>query len=561
MSSRAFRIALHAGVASLLIACIWVLLGDPLLRLALPPGDDAGQWLWGRLGIGLVACALALTATMYLLLREQPARTNARGRGRSASSIPLDRLQALAEFAPDVWWVVDVQTSRFVYVSPSVEQLRGYYANEVLLQDLDAALTRESHQHMMGVLPSRIDAFRRGDSASYTDELEQTCRNGGSVWTETETKFFVNEANKRLEMCGISRDRTAKQRDEVIRRESKTRLDLIHHCARLGYIDIDARTLEVFWSDETFRLLGYQPQAFTPSHRSFLERVHPDEQEAVQEDFSALLMEQTISDSEYRIVRPDGEILWVYGRGDLVRDERGRPLRYIIVLFDVTAGKRHDQQLKASVREKEVLLKEIHHRVKNNLQIISSLISLQASRVKDEESRMLFDESRSRIRALALVHERLYWSESLANIDFREYLRGVIQDLMHGRTNEQITITLDAEQIALDIDQAIPCGLIVNELCSNALKHAFVDRPAGAITVSLHRSGENMVYMAVRDDGVGLPAELDVYRETSIGMTLVTSLVDQIGGSLTVDRVGGTAFEITFRPQSHPVPEPSRTPV
>jgi len=555
MSSRSFHIALQAGAALVLIGCIWVLLGDPLLRLALPPRDDTGPWLWARIGIGLLACALALMGTVYLLLLDEPARPAARSRPLPPTSIPMVRLQNLAEFAPEVWWVVDVQTLRFVYVSPSVEELRGYYATEVLLQDLPAALTRESSRQLMQALPGRINAFRAGDTKSYADDLEQTRRDGGTVWTETQTRFFVNEANRRLEMCGISRDRTARQREEAIRRESTTRLDLIHHCARLGYIDIDARTLEVFWSDETFRLLGYQPQSFAPTHRSFIEHVHPDERETVQEDISALLMEQKVSDSEYRVVRPDGEVLWVYGRGDLVRDERGTPLRYIIVLFDVTAGKRHDQQLKASVREKEVLLKEIHHRVKNNLQIISSLISLQASRVKDEESRMLFDESRSRIRALALVHERLYWSESLANIDFREYLKGVIQDLLHGKGSDRITIGLDAEQIVLDIDQAIPCGLIVNELCSNALKHAFVDRSDGTITVSLHRTGVSMVSLVVRDDGVGLPEDLDVYRETSLGMTLVTSLVDQIGGALVVDRVGGTAFEITFRPQSHPVPD------
>jgi PAS domain S-box-containing protein len=335
-----------------------------------------------------------------------------------------------------------------------------------------------------------------------------------------------------------------------MKRESEARLDLIHHCARLGYIDIDARTLEVFWSDETFRLLGYPPRSFTPTHRSFLERVHPDDLETVQEDISALLMEYKVSDSEYRILRPDGETLWVYGRGDLVRDEKEKPLRFIIVLFDITTGKRHDQQIKASVREKEVLLKEIHHRVKNNLQIISSLISLQASKVKDEESRMLFDESRSRIRALALVHERLYWSESLASIDFKEYLKRD-PDLVHGSATEHLSIDLDADHIMLDIDQAIPCGLIVNELCANALKHAFLHRPGGTITVSLHRGSENKVILGVRDDGIGLPPGFDIYRETSMGMTLVTSLwIKSEGWRWTAS----AACEVAFRPQTHPEP-------
>ena len=557
MPSRAVLIALQLGALCLVIAFAWLFIGEPLLLGVLPRTDSGRVRAVEAAVIGILVCSVLVAASVYMVLRRQPRLGAAANRGKALSYIQPPRLQSLAESVPDVWWVVDVETSRFVYVSPSVEEQRGYLAVEVLRQDLAAAFTRDSLQHLMRVLPERVEAYREGRTATYTDEIEQTCRNGGSLWTETRTRLFQNEANGRLEMCGISRDRTAQRQDEAIKRESKARLDLIHHCARLGYIDIDSRSLQVFWSDETFRLLGYEPQSFIPTHQQFLERIHPEDLQTVREDLSALLMENTIPDSEYRIVRPDGETLWVYGRGELVRDEQGKPLRYIMVLFDITVRKRNDQQLRASVREKEVLLKEIHHRVKNNLQIISSLISLQASHVKDEESKVLFEESRSRIRALALVHERLYWSESLASIDFTEYLKGVIQDLTHGRENGEISIDLDAEHISLDVDRAIPCGLIVNELCTNALKHAFVERTGGAVVVSLHHGPNNQVILGVRDNGVGLPADLDVFRETSMGMTLVTSLVDQIGGSLSVNRIGGTAFEVSFRPQLQAEPVPS----
>ncbi|MCC6396849.1 MAG: PAS domain S-box protein, partial [Bacteroidetes bacterium] len=630
---------------------------------------------------------ILLTAVVYAVLRRQVGVEPPVHAGRKSDAAQTIRFHSLTHSTPDVLWVVDAELYHFLYVSPSVEHLRGFAAEEVLRHNFPATLSAESREYFMKAMPERLNAFRAGSVQTYVDDLAMTCRGGETVWTRTWTRLLLNDATKKLELCGVTRDRTAQRLEDAIQMENEARLDLIHRCAHLGYIDINSSTLDVYWSDETFRLLGYAPQAFKPTHRNFFERVHPDDVHTVQEEISALLMENQISVSEYRIVRPDGEIRWMYGRSDLVRDDEGKPLRYIVVLFDITARKRaeealhvnelrfrgmteqladmlfvtdaqgiityvspackrlfgrspeqvvgsaftgflpeyersrtlelfratanrrnpaqqmdlvfrhangshfagelstsilskdgvvngtiglvrdvterkrRDQELKASLREKEVLLKEIHHRVKNNLQIISSLISLQASRVKDEESRVLFDESRSRIRALALVHERLYWSESLASIDFKEYLKGVIQDLLHAGGNEHITIDLDADSVSLDIDQAIPCGLIVNELCTNALKHAFPDKTRGRIAVSLRECDDGSVLLAVRDDGIGLPADLDVFRETSMGMTLVTSLVDQIGGSLAVDRNGGTAFALTFRPQERTEPASSVTAV
>ncbi|MBU7017722.1 MAG: PAS domain S-box protein [Theionarchaea archaeon] len=222
----------------------------------------------------------------------------------------------------------------------------------------------------------------------------------------------------------------------------------------------------------------------------------------------------------------------------------------VIVLRDITDRKR-GEQVKASLREKEVLLREIHHRVKNNLQIIISLLSLQSQYVKDQKYEEMIKESQNRIRTMSLIHEKLYQSENLENIDFHEYIRTLVQDMAqsYGAQKKGIALKLDVEDISVGIDAAIPCGLILNELVSNSLIHAFPDRK-GDILVLLHSHGD-CIELAVSDNGIGLPEGLDFRTTTSLGLHLVTILAeDQLDGEISLDRKGGTTFRIKFRKKS-----------
>jgi two-component sensor histidine kinase len=205
------------------------------------------------------------------------------------------------------------------------------------------------------------------------------------------------------------------------------------------------------------------------------------------------------------------------------------------------------EQVKVSLNEKEVLLKEIHHRVKNNLQVISSLLSLQGDYAGDEASAKLFGESQDRIRAMALVHEKLYQSKDLARVDFAEYVRSLTQYLLqsHRADTSSIALEIDAEVIQLSLDAAIPCGLIVNELVSNALKHAFPAGTTGEVRVTLRSEGDT-VKLSVRDNGVGLPDDLDLGYTETLGLQLVNSLVRQLDGTMTVDGKDGTECVIAF---------------
>ena len=207
-----------------------------------------------------------------------------------------------------------------------------------------------------------------------------------------------------------------------------------------------------------------------------------------------------------------------------------------------------NERIQASLREKEVLLKEVHHRVKNNLQIVSSLLSLQSRFIEDEQMLEVFNESQNRLRSMVLIHERLYQSEDLARVDFAEYVAQLAADLFRSYQVDpgRIRLEVDIDSILLEVDMAVPCGLIVNELVNNALKYAFPSQREGRICICVHRSAGGEFTLTIRDNGVGLSAEVDFFHTETLGLQLVNTLVKQLNGRLEVDCSDGTGIEITF---------------
>jgi len=217
---------------------------------------------------------------------------------------------------------------------------------------------------------------------------------------------------------------------------------------------------------------------------------------------------------------------------------------------DISERKRMDKKLKASLKEKEVLLKEIHHRVKNNLQVISSLLNLQSQHIKGKKNIEMFQESQNRVRSMALIHEKLYQSLDLARISFREYINSLVNGLFRSYKTSlgQIALNLDIEDVALEVGNAIPCGLIINELVSNALKYAFPKGKEGEIKIGLHSLNKKDLELLVRDNGVGMPKDLDLKQSKSLGLHLVSILAeDQLHGEIKLNRDKGTEFRITLR--------------
>jgi two-component sensor histidine kinase len=217
-------------------------------------------------------------------------------------------------------------------------------------------------------------------------------------------------------------------------------------------------------------------------------------------------------------------------------------------LFDLTAYKDAERQVRASLREKEVLLKEIHHRVKNNLQVISSLLNLQAAHLPEASARNLFSEAQRRVQSIALVHERLYQSKDLSHIGFDEYVHALIENLFYTQDarGRGIDAKLALGSIQLSIDAAIPCGLIVNELVTNSLKYAFPEGRTGTISIHMSANDNGRIELQVSDDGVGLPAGFDPRDTASLGLELVFAFAQQLAANVEVLRDHGTGFRFDF---------------
>jgi PAS domain S-box-containing protein len=232
-----------------------------------------------------------------------------------------------------------------------------------------------------------------------------------------------------------------------------------------------------------------------------------------------------------------------------IHDEQGKLVSIVHVARDITERKKSEQQIRTSLAEKEVLLRELHHRVKNNMQIISSLLNLQSRSIEDRKSQVIFRECQDRIRAMALIHEKLYRTGNLMQIPFREYVRTLTNDLSasYSLSRNLISIRMEeSDEFFLSVNTAIPCGLIMNELITNALKHGLEDG-RGTITIGIAKSDNDTVILSVSNEGVGLPAGFSVKRDGSMGLWLVKTLSHQINGTLEVlQNDACTTFQVHF---------------
>jgi two-component sensor histidine kinase len=269
----------------------------------------------------------------------------------------------------------------------------------------------------------------------------------------------------------------------------------------------------------------------------------------------ALKMEREYNGHEIVIERPDGQRLTVLAYANPIHDEAGTLLGAVNVLVDITDRKRtemalrdSEERLKVALHEKEVLLKEIHHRVKNNLQVVCSLLRLQCDTIDDSTLRELFYESELRVRSMALIHETLYQTPDVARFHLAPFLRTLSAELFraYGVDPQHIALTIRIDEVVLPLDAAIPCGLILNELLSNALKHAFPNGGRGDIRIELQAGTDRQVLLRVADTGVGLPEGVDVCQTDSLGLQLVSALTEQLQGTIAVERDGGTALTVTF---------------
>lgn len=368
-------------------------------------------------------------------------------------------------------------------------------------------------------------------------------------------------------------------------REREKQLSNAQKIAKVGSWKWDIEKDIVTWSDELYSIFGKDKNQ-PVNYESYIQSVHADDRENTKEMITRAIQMKKPFDFYEKIVRPDGFIRTLHSRGEIITGSEGKAVRMVGTCQDVTAAKEQEEELRrtrdeleirvkertkelmkineelqkeiierkkaienteAALREKEILLKEVHHRVKNNLQIILSLINLQSNQTKDKEMVQFFEQTKNRIKSIALVHEKLYKSRDLSSINFEEYLNELIPNIYESfkAENSNVSLKIEIEKIFMSIDIAISLALIINELVANSLKYAFPNNRKGQLYISLKQESDTIFILVLKDDGVGYSKEVNNNSGT-LGLRLVNVLVEQLDGTISVNNSKGTEYIITL---------------
>jgi PAS domain S-box-containing protein len=465
----------------------------------------------------------------------------------NAVQLERDRLSTLINSISDEVWFADTQ-GKFVLANPSALRHFGLVADEELEVEKFAASLEvyrpDGSPRPAGEAPALCAL--RGEIVRNQEEIVRTPHSGELRYRQVSSSPVKDGGGAVIGSVSVVRDVTEDRKAQQALRESEERFrmmaDAMPQLAWTAHADGF-----IFWYNQRW----YEYTGTTPAQMEGWgwQSVHdPGVLPKVLECWKASIATGEPFHMEFPLRGADGRFRLFLTRGIPMKDADGRVVRWFGTNTDIAERSEFEQQIQASLREKEVMLREIHHRVKNNLQVISSLVNLQADGLDNPEFRGLFQDVRDRVRSMALVHEKLYQSESLARVDFAEYARSLLNYLWraHGSSVASVQLVLDLEPVPLSVESAVPCGLILNELVTNALKHAFHDQSGGEIRAVLHLDTDGRVRLSVRDNGIGLPPGLDWQQSKSLGLRLVQMLAGQLNGTVEVNNDGGTEFVISF---------------
>jgi PAS domain S-box-containing protein len=477
-------------------------------------------------------------------------------------------LQEIFQAFPDVYIRVDIQGVIISYQG-NINDIFWTENQTILGKNISDFLSVDIHQEFKQKIDHTLNT-NLPNTFEYSISLSSLCK-------YFEARFFVsipeqviiiirditdmkesqislqnakNELEKRVEI----RTHELNETNKILLQEINER-NLIEkryaraiYAGKIGAWEWNIQTDEIYIDANLKTMLGCSPDTEINDLNSWLKFIHPDDIALVKAELNACAEGLTSKyEVEHRIFNKNNDNIWFLARGNILKDIEGNFSFVVGSNTDITDKKVAENKLKKSLYEKEVLLKEIHHRVKNNLQIISSLLRLQAGYVNDKQSLNIFQDSQTRIRAMAMIHENLYQSDDLEKINFHDYISNLTTYISrcYG-SKKKINVALDIEQVFLGIDHAICCGLIINELVSNSIKHAFVEKSEGNIYISFQRVDNQKYCLCVSDDGIASFDDSRIHLIQSMGLQLVWNLVEQLEGSISCNTKLGTLFTITF---------------
>ena len=457
-----------------------------------------------------------------------------------------ERLQLALEASGDGLWDLNIETGE-IYLSPQWQQMLGYNPGE--LPGHINTWSRLIYPEDSGWVIKRLNTHLADPTVPYDFSYRMLSKWGDWKWIANYGKVVEhNTQGQPSRMVGIHRDIHERKQIEQALQESEARYRAVVEDQTELICRFQSDGTLIFANDAYCRYFQKEPQELIG--QVFLPLIPLEDQAMVSQNLATLSPAQPILTHEHRVILPTGEIRWQQWTNRAFFDKEGVPSVFQAVGRDITEKKNIELQIAESLQEKEVLLKEVHHRVKNNLQVICSLLNLQARSLHNPEVQAQLKDSHNRIRSMALVHEKLYQSPSFNKINFAGYLKDLTHQLLRafGSQSSQITVDIEIDPtIDLTIDQAVPCGLILQELISNTLKYAFNCMAVGEERISMQASiSSNQLRLIYQDNGKGFAPGFDLHNSSTLGLQLVADLVEQLHGSLEIKNASGAKFLIIF---------------
>lgn len=421
-------------------------------------------------------------------------------------------------------------------------RIKGYSADEVLGQHFSIFYTDEDKADGMPARALEIALSTGG----YVAEGLRVRKDGSRFLATVTVQPIRNDDGTLIGYAKITRDVTQRQQAEAARLNERFRrvVEAAPNAMIMtnpdGVMDMVNTQTEIMFGYPRAELLGHPVEMLVPER---FRAHHP----SLRAEFSAGPVSRAMgAGRDLYGLRKNGTEFPVEIGINPIETEDG--MMVLAAVVDISDRKAREETMQAALKEKNILLGEIHHKVKNNLNIVYSLLDLQSANVKDATVISMLRDSQNRVKSMAMIHQTLYQSNDFARVDFKTFLDALCPTLIasYALSPELITLTVSVIDTHLPIDQAVPCGLVVNELISNALKHAFPAKRRGEIRVEMATDQDGQVSLSVVDDGGGIAPDLDIERTSTLGLQLVTLLTDQLGGKLEINRVNPTRFALTF---------------
>jgi PAS domain S-box-containing protein len=507
------------------------------LALTITPAWWETWWFYTLCGFGVLGVfGLVYWNKVNQLRRERALATSLREKE--------ERFRAVWETSADAMVLSDpdgiVLAANLAYL-----HLYGYTAEDVVGNTFAIIFQEEQR-------PWAMEQYRSTFAApDIPPAFESTIRRSDGTTRIVESRVgFLSKDGQRYAMLSSIRDITDRKRAEENLQRMNERLALATRAAHLGVWDWDIQKNELIWDDRMYELYGVKQEDFSGAYEAWLQGIHPDDRAASNRVSEQARRGERDYDTEFRIVRPDGDIRWLRAYAQVMWDEAGNPLRMTGINYDITERKQAEDSLKASLAEKNVLIRELYHRTKNTLQVIHSMLVLQAASMPDNaQVQKLVQDMENRIMTIALVHKKLYQVQDLSRLNISEYLQELAHLILQNcrASFGQISLTFDIEAIPMLFDVVIPCGLIVNELLSNAVRYAFPGEREGEIAIKLFRNENGKLELHVADNGVGVPPGFDFRHQDTLGLQSVVALAEhQMQGSIRFTGDNGVKCVVEF---------------